>query len=132
MAYRIYNDDCLNWLDGRAPNSITAIVTDPPYGVREYTDAEMEKMRAGKGGIWRLPPSFDGHIRSAVPRFSVINDDPREMDNLYAFFKKWGTLAYNVLVPGDTATDSENALMATMHTSVNEIIRFFMFSVFIG
>ena len=29
-------------------NSITAIVTDPPYGVKEYTEIEIEKQRQGK------------------------------------------------------------------------------------
>ena len=33
---RIIHADCLEWL-GRIPeNSIHAIVTDPPYGVKEY------------------------------------------------------------------------------------------------
>ena len=69
----------------RAENSITAIVTDPPYGVREYTESEIKKQREGKGGIWRIPPTFDGHIRQAVPRFSVIHDDPKERENVHQF-----------------------------------------------
>ena len=81
-------------------NSITAIVTDPPYGVKEYTKEELNKRRYGKGGIWRVPPSFDGHMRKALPRFSVINDDPKERNNVYDFFTQWARLAIRILVPG--------------------------------
>lgn len=52
------------------------------------------------GGIWRRPPSFDGHTHNAVPRFSVINDDPQERENVYTFFLGWGRLALRLLVPG--------------------------------
>ena len=70
------------WMIEREENSITAIITDPPYGVKEYTEDEIVKKRLGKGGIWRIPPSFDGHIRQPLPMFSVINDDPRERENV--------------------------------------------------
>lgn len=100
MAYSLIHADCLEWMCNQDDNSITAIVTDPPYGVKEYTEEEIKKQRCGKGGIWRLPPSFDGHTRQALPRFSVINDDPKERENVYTFFLKWASLAINVLVPG--------------------------------
>ena len=70
-SYQILHTDCFDWMSKQEPCSVTAIVTDPPYGVKEYTDAEIKKQRAGKGGVWRLPPAFDGHVRAAVPRFSV-------------------------------------------------------------
>ncbi len=100
IAYNLINADCFSWMAEQPENSITAIVTDPPYGVKEYTDKEIEKQRAGKGGIWRIPPAFDGHKRKALPRFSVINDDPKERKNVYDFFSKWATLALRVIVPG--------------------------------
>ena len=100
MPYQIFNEDCFEWMKKQSDNSITAIVTDPPYGVKEYTDSEIQKQRNGQGGIWRIPPSFDGHARQAVPRFSVINDDPKERDNVYSFFHKWALDAVRILVPG--------------------------------
>ena len=100
MAYTLINADCFTWMAEQAENSITAIVTDPPYGVKEYTKKEIEKQRSGKGGIWRMPPKFDGHERKALPRFSVINDDPKERCNVYEFFLRWATLALRILVPG--------------------------------
>ncbi len=100
MAYNLIHADCMDWMCNQDNNSITAIVTDPPYGVKEYTEEEIKKQRCGKGGIWRLPPSFDGHTRQALPRFSVINDNPKERENVYTFFLKWASLAINILVPG--------------------------------
>ena len=100
MSYKIINANCFEWMKLREENSITAIVTDPPYGVKEYTDEQIQKQRCGQGGIWRIPPAFDGHVRQAVPRFSVINDDPKERENVYKFFLEWGRLAIRVLVPG--------------------------------
>ena len=100
MAYKYIHANCFEWMDAQDADSITAIVTDPPYGVREYTSTELEKKRAGQGGIWRIPPSYDGHERSPLPRFSVINDDPRERENVYQFFFDWGKLANKILVPG--------------------------------
>ena len=100
MPYTIINADCFEWMKQREENSITAIVTDPPYGVKEYTEGELKKQRQGQGGIWRIPPSFDGHVRQAVPRFSVINDDPKERENVYSFFFEWAILALRIIVPG--------------------------------
>jgi len=60
----LHHDDCFSWMERRAPNSVQAVVTDPPYGLHEYTEEQQRKLRAGKGGVWRIPPSFDGHRRS--------------------------------------------------------------------
>ena len=100
MTYKLINDNCFDWMKNREENSITAIVTDPPYGVKEYTEEELKKKRNASGGIWRIPPAFDGRKRSPLPRFSVINDSPLERDNVYNFFIDWGRLAFKVLVPG--------------------------------
>jgi site-specific DNA-methyltransferase (adenine-specific) len=90
--------DCLAWLDARAPRSIHAVVTDPPYGLKEYTARETEKLRNGRGGVWRIPPSFDGCTRSPLPRFTVLSDDER--DELRRFFAAFAARVLRVLVPG--------------------------------
>ena len=52
---RVVHADCFEWL-GRIPeNSLHAIVTDPPYGVKEYEFDQIEKRANGNGGIWRIP-----------------------------------------------------------------------------
>lgn len=91
-------DDSLAWMATRAPNSIHAIVTDPPYGLREYTAPEKAKLRLGRGGVWRIPPAFDGHKRAPVPRFTVLT--PSDMEALGEFFTSFAEQAFRVLVPG--------------------------------
>ncbi|MDE2640911.1 MAG: site-specific DNA-methyltransferase, partial [Chloroflexota bacterium] len=93
----LFQDDCIAWLGRQAPDSLHAVVTDPPYGLVEYSDAEQTKLRAGRGGVWRIPPSFDGHKRSPVPRFTVLSE--RDLARLEAFFTEWGRALYPVLAP---------------------------------
>ncbi len=114
-AFRIgrstmYHADCMEWLRGRAENSIHGIVTDPPYGLVEYTSEEQVKLRAGKGGVWRIPPSFDGHQRSPLPRFTVL--DAQDLQALEDFFFKWAKASLRVLVPGGHCLIASNALLA--------------------
>jgi site-specific DNA-methyltransferase (adenine-specific) len=96
--YSLYCVDCLAWLAQRAPNSIHAVVTDPPYGLLEYTDRELDKMKRGRGGVWRIPPAFDGVRRRPLPRFTVLKQDDRA--RLRAFFLRLAEALLPVLVPG--------------------------------
>lgn len=108
---KLYQDDCFEWLARQKPASIQAVVTDPPYGLVEYTAKETAKLRAGnKGGIWRIPPSFDGHQRAPLPRFTVLTDTDRQA--LHAFFKRFGTLIAKVVVPGANVVVASNPLLA--------------------
>jgi len=106
----LYTTDCMSWLGGRGENSVHAVITDPPYGLHEYTAKEQGKLRAGKGGVWRIPPSFDGHQRSPLPRFTVLTDDDRAA--LQVFFKTWARLLYRVLVPGGNVAVASNPLLS--------------------
>src|SRR5207253_473493 len=74
-AATLYHADCFEWLSKQADNSIHAVVTDPPYGLHEYTPEQQTKLRKGKGGVWRIPPSFDGHVRSPLPRFTTLTGE---------------------------------------------------------
>ncbi len=107
---KLYQADCFEWLASEPPSSIHACVTDPPYGLVEYTETEQQKLRTGKGGIWRIPPSFDGHQRAPLPRFTVLDDEDRVQ--LYAFFKKLGVLLNRVLVPGGNVVVASNPLLS--------------------
>jgi DNA modification methylase len=106
----LHVSDCMSWIAARAENSIHAVVTDPPYGLHEYTPKEQGKLRAGKGGIWRIPPSFDGHQRSPLPRFTVLTDKDRA--DLLVFFKQWVRLLHRVLVPGGNVAVASNPLLS--------------------
>lgn len=107
---RLFQDDCFEWLSRQKPTSVQAVVTDPPYGLVEYTAKETAKLRAKKGGIWRIPPSFDGHQRAPLPRFTVLTDTDRQA--LHAFFKRFGTLIAKVVVPGANVVVASNPLLA--------------------
>ncbi len=85
-------------MEQRRENSIHAIVTDPPYGLKEYTSEEKRKLRSGRGGVWRIPPSFDGCKRNPVPRFTVLTES--DIEQMRRFFAEFATRAYRVLVPG--------------------------------
>ena len=80
----IVHADCFEWMGRIATDSMHAIVTDPPYGVKEYDFDQIEKRANGNGGIWRIPPSFDGSKRAPLPRFTALN--PQERKAVYRFF----------------------------------------------
>jgi DNA modification methylase len=107
---RMFEADCFDWLRDQPENSIHAVVTDPPYGLIEYTDEQQEKLRAGKGGVWRIPPSFDGTKRSPLPRFTVLSTE--EVDELGRFFLEWGRALLRVLVPGANVVVASNPLLS--------------------
>ncbi len=100
----------MEWLAGQPDNSIHAIVTDPPYGIQEYTPAELGKLRSGHGGVWRMPPSFDGTKRAPLPRFTVLDQDG--LEELYLFFLKWGRAVLPKLVPGANIVMASNPLLS--------------------
>ena len=102
--------DCLEWLRLRESNSIHAVVTDPPYGLVEYSPKEQKKLRAGKGGVWRLPPAFDGAQRSPLPRFTVLS--PQDLQVLDEFFSRWARGLARVLVPGANVVVASNPLLS--------------------
>lgn len=106
----LFNADCFEWIASQQPNSIHAIVTDPPYGLHEYTSEQQQKLRKGKGGVWRIPPSFDGHVRSPLPRFTTLTD--KQLDELRSFFTIWGRLFFPKLVPGAHVIVASNPLLS--------------------
>jgi site-specific DNA-methyltransferase (adenine-specific) len=106
----LYQDDCFRWLRDRRDRSIHAVVTDPPYGLVEYSAVEQAKMRRGKGGVWRIPPAFDGCTRSPLPRFTTLT--ATHVNNLVEFFRNWGRLIRRVLVPGAHLFVASNPLVS--------------------
>jgi site-specific DNA-methyltransferase (adenine-specific) len=97
-------------LKAQPASSIHAVVTDPPYGMVEYTPKEQKKLRNGRGGVWRIPPSFDGHKRSPLPRFTTLNET--DLKSLEAFFSRWAALLIPVLVPGANVIIASNPLVS--------------------
>ena len=114
-AFRLGNatlihGDCFKWLSTAQTNSIEAVVTDPPYGLVEYSELEQDKLRKGKGGVWRIPPSFDGNKRSPLPRFTVLSRD--DITELERFFFAWARLLFPIVVPGAHVIVASNPLLS--------------------
>ncbi len=106
----LYHADCFDWLEKQEDDSIHAVVTDPPYGLHEYAPDQQLKLRNGKGGVWRIPPAFDGHVRSPLPRFTTLTDEQREQ--LRTFFFIWARLLLPKLVPGANVVVASNPLLS--------------------
>jgi site-specific DNA-methyltransferase (adenine-specific) len=106
----LFQNDCLDWLGHREAQSVHAVVTDPPYGFVEYRHEQQSKLRAGRGGVWRIPPSFDGCQRSPLPRFTTLT--PADLAELVEFFSKWGRALRRVLVPGAHVFVASNPLVS--------------------
>ena len=96
--YRIEQTDCFEWLRHCAAHSLHAVCTDPPYGILEFTEKELAKLRAGRGGVWRLPPKVGGSHRDPLPRFTVLTEEQKQ--HLRDYFRDWGKLLLRALVPG--------------------------------
>lgn len=111
-ASTLIQADCIEWM-GRIPSqSIHAIVTDPPYGIKEYEVEQIEKRASGRGGVWRIPPTFDGSNRAPLPRFTALS--PKERRALYRYFVAWGRLAERVLLPGGHLFIASNAFLSQL------------------
>jgi site-specific DNA-methyltransferase (adenine-specific) len=104
--------DGLRFLSQMERESIHAVVTDPPYGVKEYDVDQLEKRKSGKGGVWRLPPSFDGHVRAPLPRFTAL--DGRERERIYSFFREWAAELLPILKPGAHVFIATNSFIAPL------------------
>ncbi|MGE5591500.1 MAG: DNA-methyltransferase [Bacillota bacterium] len=104
--------DSLEWLRKAPEESIHAVVTDPPYGVREYHIGELAKRNGGRGGVWRIPPAFDGHLRSPLPRFTAL--DARDRSNITEFFYEWAKLVTRVLRPGGHVIIASNSFISQL------------------
>ena len=68
----IHHADCFDWLQHQPDNAFHAVVTDPPYGLLEYTAEQQENLRQGRGGVWRIRASFDGKVRAPLLRFTTL------------------------------------------------------------
>ena len=107
---RLYHADCFDWIEQQPKNSFHAVVTDPPYGLHEYSPEQQAKLRVRKGGVWRIPPAFDGHVRSPLPRFTTLTTE--QLDDVRKFFFLWGRVLLPRLVPGAHVVVASNPLVS--------------------
>ena len=96
--FSFHHRNCFEWLKEQPANSIEGVCTDPPFGIVEFLPHEIDKMRRGKGGVWRLPPTIGGSKRAPLPRFTTLSK--KDLAHVYSYFKAFGEYLMPVLVPG--------------------------------
>ncbi|MDE2813483.1 MAG: site-specific DNA-methyltransferase [Gemmatimonadota bacterium] len=110
--YEFVCTDAFEWLKDADACSIHAVVTDPPYGLVEYSRDQLDKRHNGNGGVWRIPPAFDGSQRQPVPRFTILSEDDKA--SMRAFFVRFCELLYPVVVPGAHIFVATNPLLSDL------------------
>jgi site-specific DNA-methyltransferase (adenine-specific) len=110
VGHEIVCTNAFDWLSRAKPRSVHAVVTDPPYGLIEYAPDQLAKRKNGKGGVWRIPPSFDGCQRQPLPRFTVLDDSDKA--RLREFFARLADALLPVLVPGAHVFIATNPLVS--------------------
>ena len=99
MSFQVHHADCFEWLRAHTPNSFHACLTDPPFGVVEFTPEEIAKLRNGnRGGVWRIPPKIGGSERNPLPRFTTLS--PAEREHVRTYFRGFGEALAPAVVPG--------------------------------
>ena len=112
---KLIQGNCFDWLQQIDDNSVHALVTDPPYGLEEYTVKEQSKLRAGRGGVWRLPPQYDGNKRNSVPRCTVLNE--KQLQTLHDFCFTCARYLIPKLRPGANVIIASHSLLAHIVSS---------------
>ena len=82
--------DCMEWLRLRHERSIQAVVTDPPYGLVEYSAKQQQKLRNGRGGVRACRRRSTESSRSPLPCFTTLT--AADLGELEKFFFRWGCL----------------------------------------
>ena len=101
--------DCISAINGMEDDSIHGVCTDPPYGLVEFTADEVAKLRSGKGGVWRLPPKWDGCERRPLPRFSILTQEQKQ--EIQTYFVRWAHVLLPKLRPGGHVLIAGNTVL---------------------
>ncbi len=108
----LYRGDAIRWLRARPPASLHAVVTDPPYGLKEYEPDQIQRRERGRGGVWRQPPALDGHVRAPLPRFTALTG--REREDVRDFFVELARALEAPLRPGAHVFVASNAFLSQL------------------
>lgn len=96
--YELHHANCFEWLREQPPASIHGVCADPPFGIVEFLPHEIAKLRNGRGGVWRLPPTIGGSQRAPLPRFTTLT--PQEREHVRIYFREFGEALMPVLISG--------------------------------
>ena len=106
----VIHADAFDILEKLPENSVHSVVTDPPFGFKEYSLEQLKKMKKKNGGVWRIPPKFDGNERSPLPRFTDLSLDDQSM--LSNFLKRLSNLLIKILTPGGHLFIASNVILS--------------------
>lgn len=106
MAYVIHNNDCLKQMRQMEPDSVDAIVTDPPYGIA-FMGADWDSYGSSTGGEsveerLRKGREYDGG-NPAVPKFGNSHGKRVTLDEMRSFQERMTPImaeALRVAKPG--------------------------------
>lgn len=101
--------DCLEKMEMLEADSVHAVCTDPPYGLLEFSAKEVAKLRAGSGGVWRLPPKWDGCERRPLPRFTILTAEQKK--GIEIFFRSWAEVLLPKIRPGGHILIAGNSVL---------------------
>ena len=110
--HTLYTADCMSWLGPQSEKEQhTCSCGDPPYGPCTNTlPKEQTKLRAGKGGVWQIPPSFDG---LALPASALYRFDRRRRAALRRCFSRHGQGCFIACwFPGGNVAVASNPLLS--------------------
>lgn len=110
----LIRSDSMKWLDDCPAESFHAVVTDPPYGIREFEEEHVEAI-SDKGGdeVWQTFRYADGAKRTVQPCFSSLTSAERR--DVERFFLDFGKKIHRVLKPGGHA-------IVAGHVSLSNIV----------
>lgn len=94
MTHRIIHGDCIETMLAAKPESVHAVICDPPYAIdfmgKDWDNAQMLGQATGvSGGFQRIP--------AGTPRPDIAKSDPLMFQ---AWCTAWGEAAMRVLSPG--------------------------------
>src|SRR5277367_4687405 len=97
--------DCLEEMRKMEENSISEIVTDPPYGLHfmgKDWDSFKFKSNVGKGTNWNLKPGERRKVNCSDSDGSYLAGtyDDRRNDEFQSFIEQFGTEALRIVKPG--------------------------------
>jgi site-specific DNA-methyltransferase (adenine-specific) len=110
-ARKLVRADAIAWLGAQPDDSIHAVVTDPPYGVKEYEPSELALRGTGRG-VWRLPPVINRQARAPLPRFTALSSNDRKA--IAEFFRAWSAALVRPLRPGAHVFVAGNAFLSQL------------------
>lgn len=104
--YTLHLGDCIEALRAMPDNSVDAVVTDPPYGIRfmgkAWDGADIEERHAKRKSMQSHAPDAgpNGGHKSIAAEAGKYDLSPKSMRAFQAFSEEWSREALRVLKPG--------------------------------